>query len=60
MSSSLFYSDDLLMEICNFFQAEFIYKETQGLNRWFILKKKADFLKINPDIREIDISRNEV
>jgi SAM-dependent methyltransferase len=34
------YSDDLLMDICNYFTCEFIYKETQGLNRWFIIKKK--------------------
>jgi len=33
------YNDELLMEICNYFNCEFIYKETQGLNRWFIMKK---------------------
>ena len=33
------YNDELLMEICNYFKCEFIYKETQGLNRWFIMKK---------------------
>jgi SAM-dependent methyltransferase len=33
------YNDELLMEICNYFQSEFIYKETQGLDRWFIIKK---------------------
>jgi len=33
------YDDDLLMEICNFFKARFIFKETQGLDRWFIMKK---------------------
>ena len=32
------YSDDLLMEICNYFKCEFIYKETQELNKWFIMK----------------------
>ncbi len=32
------YSDDLLMEICNYFKCEFIYKETQGLDKWFIMK----------------------
>lgn len=35
------YNDELLMEICNYFKCEFIYKETQGLNRWFIMKKTA-------------------
>jgi len=34
------YNDDLLMDICNFFKTEFIYKETNGLNRWFIIKKQ--------------------
>jgi SAM-dependent methyltransferase len=33
------YNDELLMEICNYFKCEFIYKETQYLNRWFIMKK---------------------
>jgi len=33
------YNDELLMEICNFFKCEFVYKETQGINRWFIMKK---------------------
>ena len=33
------YNDELLMEICNFFKCKFMYKETQGLNRWFIIKK---------------------
>ena len=33
------YNDDLLKEICNYFKCEFIYNETQGLNRWFIMKK---------------------
>ena len=33
------YNDELLIEICNFFKCEFIYKETQDLNRWFIIKK---------------------
>jgi len=33
------YSDDLLMEICNFFKCQCVYKETIGLNRWFIMKK---------------------
>lgn len=35
------YNDELLMEICNYFNCECIYKETQGLNRWFIMKKLA-------------------
>ena len=33
------YNDDLLIEICNYFNCELIYKETVGLNRWFIMKK---------------------
>ena len=33
------YNDDLLMEICNFFKCEFIYTETSGVNRWFMMKK---------------------
>ena len=35
------YNDELLMEICNYFKCEFIYKETIGLNRWFIMKKSS-------------------
>jgi hypothetical protein len=33
------YNDDLLMEICNYFKCEYIFKETKGLDRWFIMKK---------------------
>lgn len=33
------YNDELLMEICNYFKLKFIYKETQGINRWFIMQK---------------------
>lgn len=33
------YSPELLMEICNYFECEFIYTETQGLNIWFVMKK---------------------
>lgn len=33
------YSDELLMEICDFFKCKFVYKETQGLDRWFIMQK---------------------
>jgi len=33
------YNDELLIEICNYFTCKFIYNETQGLNRWFIMKK---------------------
>ena len=33
------YNDELLIEICNYFKCEFIYNETQGLDRWFIMKK---------------------
>jgi SAM-dependent methyltransferase len=34
------YNDELLMEICKYFNCDFIYKETQWLNRWFIMKKR--------------------
>jgi SAM-dependent methyltransferase len=34
------YNDELLMEICNFFNCEFIYNETNHLDRWFIMKKQ--------------------
>ena len=33
------YNDKLLMDICNYFNCKFKYKETQGVNRWFIMKK---------------------
>jgi ubiquinone/menaquinone biosynthesis C-methylase UbiE len=33
------YNDELLMDICKHFHCEFVYNETQGLNRWFIMKK---------------------
>lgn len=33
------YSDELLMDICKYFNCEFIYNETRGLDRWFIMKK---------------------
>ena len=33
------YNDELLKKICNYFNCEFIYNETIGLNRWFIMKK---------------------
>jgi len=35
------YDDDLLMEICEYFKAKFVYKETQKLNRWFIMQKNG-------------------
>lgn len=35
------YNDELLMEICDYFKCEFIYKQTFGLDRWFIMKKKT-------------------
>jgi SAM-dependent methyltransferase len=35
------YNDNLLMDICNYFKCDFIYKETQGVNRWFIMKKNT-------------------
>jgi SAM-dependent methyltransferase len=34
------YSDDLLLEICNYLNCLYIYHETRGINRWFIIKKK--------------------
>lgn len=34
------YDDDLLIKICNYFGCEFVYKETQGLNRWFVMRKQ--------------------
>jgi SAM-dependent methyltransferase len=33
------YNDELLMEICKYFNCEFVYNETRGLDRWFIMKK---------------------
>ena len=36
------YSDELLMDICNYFKCEAVYKETQGLNRWFIMRKPSE------------------
>jgi SAM-dependent methyltransferase len=33
------YNDELLIEICNYFKCKFIYKETNNINRWFIMKK---------------------
>ena len=33
------YDDDLLMDICQYFNCNFVYKETQDLNRWFIFSK---------------------
>ena len=33
------YNDELLIKICNYFSCEFVYGETNGLNRWFIMKK---------------------
>jgi SAM-dependent methyltransferase len=33
------YNDELLQKICSYFKCEFIYNETQGLDRWFIMKK---------------------
>jgi len=34
------YNPDLLMEICNYFNCEFIYTETIGIHIWFIIKKR--------------------
>jgi len=34
------YSDDLLLEICKYFNSEYIYHETQKIDRWFIMKKQ--------------------
>lgn len=33
------YNDELLMLICNFFKCEYVYNETIGGDRWFIMKK---------------------
>lgn len=33
------YNDELLMEICRYFGCDPVYGETQGINRWFIMKK---------------------
>lgn len=33
------YDDDLLNKICAFFSCEFVYAETNNINRWFIIKK---------------------
>ena len=33
------YNDLLLIEICKYFECIHIYSETQGINRWFIMKK---------------------
>lgn len=34
------YNDDLLMNICNYFNCNFIYNTTIGIDRWFIMQKK--------------------
>ena len=34
------YNYDLLLEICNYFNCLFIFKETFGINIWFIMKKQ--------------------
>jgi SAM-dependent methyltransferase len=34
------YDDSLLEEISRFFRCETVYKETQGLDRWFVMKKE--------------------
>ena len=39
------YSDELLTEISNYFSCEYIYKETQGIDRWFIFKKYENYEK---------------
>lgn len=33
------YNDELLMAICNYFKCEYVYNETIGGDRWFIMKK---------------------
>jgi SAM-dependent methyltransferase len=35
------YNDELLLEICNYFNCKCKYYETQGLNRWFIMQKNV-------------------
>lgn len=42
------YNDHLLIDICNYFKCEYIYKITQGLDRWFIMKK------VQTKVSEID------
>ena len=34
------YNDALLMEISNYFKCKYVYNETQGVNRWFIIQKR--------------------
>jgi SAM-dependent methyltransferase len=34
------YNDELLHEICNYFRCQFVYNETQGLDRWFVMQKR--------------------
>lgn len=35
------YNEDLLIEICNYFNCEYTYNENQGLDKWFIMKKNG-------------------
>jgi SAM-dependent methyltransferase len=35
------YNDELLTEICDFFKCKFVYKETRGINRWFLMQKTS-------------------
>jgi len=37
------YHPELLHEMCKYFNAEFVYTETEGINIWFILKKRASY-----------------
>jgi predicted SAM-dependent methyltransferase len=35
------YNDELLIKICKYFNCEFIFNKTEGINRWFIMKKNS-------------------
>ena len=35
------YNNELLMDICKYFNCEFVYNETRGIHRWFIIKKRV-------------------
>lgn len=37
------YSPELLHDICKYFNAEFVYTETEGINIWYILKKRSAY-----------------
>jgi SAM-dependent methyltransferase len=37
------YSPELLHDICKYFKAEFVYTETEGINIWYIMKKRVAY-----------------